>query len=119
MRLYFEAQQGCCLLNPGEGVFDVALAFEVVEGFDVGTEDGVDGVDELVEGVTLSAGDVEDLAADAGGGAGEEVGFDVVGDVGEVARLGAVAVDDGAFAFADKFDEFGYDRAKLIIVLSD
>ena len=41
----------------------------------------------------LGAGDVEGFAGQAGASAGQEVGLDDVGDVGEVARLLAVAVD--------------------------
>ena len=66
----FEAEVGFGFVDSCQGVLDISLAFEVVEGFDGGAEDGVDGFDELVEGVALAAGDVEDLAADAGGGAG-------------------------------------------------
>ena len=89
----FKAEVCFGFVDGGEGVFDISLAFEVVEGFDVGAEDGVNGVDELVKGVALSAGNVEDLPADAVGGAGEEVGFDVVGDVVEVSRHGTFAED--------------------------
>src|SRR3989454_10810605 len=41
----------------------------------------------------VPAADVEDLAADARGARGEQVGLDDVVDVREVPRLGAVAVD--------------------------
>lgn len=64
----------------------------------------------MVDGDALGAGDVDDLAGEGFGGAGgEEVGMDDVVDVGEVAGLLAVAVDEGGFAGGDGFGEGGDD----------
>lgn len=63
-------------------------------------EDRLQRADELVDGHRPPAGDVGDLAAGmgAGGGRGDAVGRDDVGDVGEVAGLLAVAVDYDGFS---------------------
>ncbi len=63
--------------------------------------------------VCLAVGDVDDLTGDARGLRRAQVRVHDVGDVGEVARLFAVAVDDGALAGQQRRDEARDDAGIL------
>ena len=80
---------------------------------DVFTQDFVDHLHQLDQGIALSTGNVDHLARRLFCGAGLDVCPDVVFHVGKIAALGAVSVDHRLFVILDQPDEFRYHGAVL------
>ena len=108
-----ESEIVLCAGDGGEGMLYVAGAVGFEDGLYVCAHDGVEGLDELKEGEPLSAGDVVYFSGGLFGGTGQEIGADVILDIGKVPGLEAVAIDHRGFAPPDHCDEFWDDGAVL------
>lgn len=97
----------------GEGMLYVAGAVGFENGLYGCAHYVVDGLDELDKGETLSAGDVVDFSGSIFCGAGEDIGADVVIDIGKIPGLEAIAKDNRRFPLFDHADKFGDDGAVL------
>src|SRR5437867_1662632 len=107
------AQQRLGLADVGLRMEDVPGPGLVVDRGQVLAEVGADQLHQPVERDPLAAGDVDGLAGDPWGGAGEQAGLDRVLHVGEVARVLAVAEDARPLVGEQRLDEARDDRRVL------
>src|SRR5207249_9436314 len=84
---------------------------------ELATQEALEPRDDVQEAHAITAADVEDLARRGRRLAGEQVGLHDVVDVGEVARLRAVAVHLERLAAQPRLVEGGDDRRILLLVI--
>ena len=89
---------------------DLAAPGRLMPGGNLLPGDPLQGSEEFVHRDLPLAGDVEHLAGNAGFFHGQEVRPDDIFDVGEIASLEPVAVDDRPLSPEEGQDELGHDR---------
>src|SRR5437867_289752 len=91
-----EAEDRSRSIEGRKRITNVASACRLVDGIDASGSESLDLLPKLIERRLRASTDVEDLARDRRGrNACTQVRVDDVGDVGEITRLLAVAVDRG------------------------